>query len=161
MSPTLEGSPGNGTVRVGIVMSRFNEFVTGKLLDGVEACLDHHGCGADQRIVVKVPGAWEVPLAVKKLLDTRRVDTIIALGALIRGETPHFEYLAGQVAHSLGQLGVESGIPTIFGILTTNDVEQALARAGDKTDNKGWEAALTALEMVDLFRRLDRDAERG
>ncbi len=148
----LEGSG----VRMALVVSRFNGFVTSKLLAGAEECLELHGCVARQRTVVPVPGAWEIPQVAKKLARTGQFDAILALGALIRGETPHFDYLAAQVARGLAELGLDSGVPTIFGVLTTDTVEQAVARAGAKSANKGWEAALSALEMVNLFRELDR-----
>ncbi len=141
-------------IRVALVVSRFNDFVTEKLLDGAERCLDRHGCTAERRKVVRVPGAWEIPQAAKKLALGGGFDAIIGLGALIRGETPHFDVLAAEVARGLGQVGLDSGVPTIFGVLTTNTVEQALARAGTKSGNKGWEAALAALEMAGVFRDL-------
>jgi 6,7-dimethyl-8-ribityllumazine synthase len=153
---TREGRLDGTGIRVALVVSRFNDLVTAKLLTGAEDCLERHGCTADGRTVVRVPGAWELPLAAKKLAAGGGFDAIVALGALIRGETPHFEYLAAQVARSLAQIGLETGVPTIFGVLTTDTIDQAMARAGAKTGNKGWEAALSALEMVNLFRDLER-----
>ncbi len=146
----LDGS----RIRVALVVSRFNDLVTEKLLEGAERCLERHGCTAERRKVVRVPGAWEIPQAAKMLARGGEFDAIIGLGALIRGETPHFDVLAAEVARGLGQVGLDSGVPTIFGVLTTNTVEQALARAGAKSGNKGWEAALAALEMAGLFRDL-------
>jgi 6,7-dimethyl-8-ribityllumazine synthase len=153
---TREGLLDGTGIRVALVVSRFNDMVTAKLLSGAEDCLERHGCKADCRTVVRVPGAWELPLAAKKLATGGGVDAIVALGALIRGETPHFDYLAAQVARGLAQIGLDSGIPTIFGVLTTDTIDQAVSRAGAKTGNKGWEAALSALEMVNLFRDLER-----
>ena len=153
---TREGYLDGAGIRVALVVSRFNDVVTAKLLSGAEDCLERHGCKADCRTVVRVPGAWELPLAAKKLAAGGGFDAIVALGALIRGETPHFDYLAAQVARGLAQTGLDSGIPTIFGVLTTDTTDQAVARAGAKTGNKGWEAALSALEMVNLFRDLER-----
>ena len=147
----LDGSE----MRVALVVSRFNELVTDKLLAGAERCLDDHGCMADRRRVVRVPGAWEIPQAAKRLAGQGGLDAIIGLGALIRGETPHFDVLAAEVARGLGQVGLDSGIPTIFGVLTTNTAEQALARSGTGPGNKGREAVLAALEMASLFRDLD------
>lgn len=144
--PRLDGS----RIRVALVVSRFNESVTEKLLDGAVRCLDRHGCGEKRRTVVRVPGAWEIPFAAKAVSAQGRYDVIIGLGALIRGETPHFDVLAAEVARGLGQVGLDSGIPTIFGVLTTDTVEQAQARSGAGSDNKGWEAALAALEMANL-----------
>ena len=143
----LDGS----RIRVALVVSRFNDSVTDKLLDGAEHCLERHGCTAERRKVVRVPGAWEIPQAAKRLAREGGFDVIIGLGALIRGETPHFDVLAAEVARGLGQVGLDSGIPTIFGVLTTDTVEQALARAGTNSRNKGSEAALAALEMAGLF----------
>jgi 6,7-dimethyl-8-ribityllumazine synthase len=153
---TREGLLDGSGIKVALVVSRFNDVVTAKLLSGAEDCLERHGCKADGRTVVRVPGAWELPLAAKKLAAGGGFDAIVALGALIRGETPHFDYLAAQVARGLAQIGLDSGIPTIFGVLTTDTTDQAVARAGAKTGNKGWEAALSALEMVNLFRDLER-----
>ena len=153
MTP-VEPSPDGSRIRVALVVSRFNDFVTEKLLDGAERCLERHGCTAERRKVVRVPGAWEIPQAAKRLAREGGFDAIIGLGALIRGETPHFDILAAEVARGLGQVGLDSGVPTIFGVLTTNTVEQALARAGAKSGNKGWEAALAALEMAELLRDL-------
>jgi 6,7-dimethyl-8-ribityllumazine synthase len=153
---TREGRLDGTGIRMALVVSRFNDLVTAKLLSGAEDCLERHGCTAEDRTVVRVPGAWELPLAAKKLAALGGFDAIVALGALIRGETPHFDYLAAQVARSLAQIGLETGIPTIFGVLTTDTIDQAMSRAGAKTGNKGWEAALSALEMVNLFRDLER-----
>ena len=153
MIPGQTGFDGSG-MRMALVVSRFNEPITDKLLTGAESCLDEHGCASGNRRVVRVPGAWEIPLAVKRLAELGGVDAIIALGALIRGETAHFDYLAQQVARGLGQVALETGIPVIFGVLTTESVEQALARAGGGHGHKGQEAALAALEMAQLFREL-------
>lgn len=155
MPQTLEGGLDAGDLRVAIVVSRFNDFVTGKLLAGAEACLERHGCSAERRVVVRVPGAWELPLAARKLIECDRADAVIALGALIRGDTPHFEYIAGQTAAGLASLAADRGVPVAFGVLTTENAEQATDRAGGKHGNKGWEAALAALEMANLYRMLD------
>lgn len=153
---TREGRLDGSGIRVALVVSRFNDFITAKLLSGAEDCLERHGCPAEQRMVVRVPGAWEIAQAAKRIAERGGFDAIVGLGALVRGETPHFEYLAPQVARGLAQIGLDFGIPTIFGVLTTDTVDQAVARAGAKTGNKGWEAALSALEMVNLFRELER-----
>lgn len=154
MGRSLEGNLDAGGVRVALVVSRFNEFITDRLLEGAEGCLERHGCAAATRTVVRVPGAWEIPQAAKKLADAAKHDAIVGLGALIRGETPHFDVLAAEVARGLGQVALESGIPVIFGVLTTDTVEQAIARSGGRSGNKGCEAALAALEMVQLYRHL-------
>ena len=156
MSETLQGQLEGKDVRVALIVSRFNELITGRLLAGAEDCLERHGCPDKNRTVVRVPGSWELPLAANRLAKTKRFDAIVALGALVRGETPHFDFLAAQVARGMAEVGMSSGIPVIFGVLTTETVEQALDRAGAKTGNKGWDAAMSALEMVNLFRGLDR-----
>jgi len=154
MTRTLEGTLDAAGIRIALVVSRFNGFVTTRLLEGAEDCLERHGCSADQRTVVRVPGSWEIPLAARPLAQSGNYDAIVALGALIRGETPHFDLLAAQVTRGLAQVGVDSGLPVIFGVLTTDTVEQAVDRAGAKAGNKGWEAALSAIEMVNLYRRM-------
>jgi 6,7-dimethyl-8-ribityllumazine synthase len=143
-------------VRVALVVSRFNELVTSRLLSGAQDCLERHGCPESNRTVVRVPGSWELPLVANRLAASKRFDAIVALGALIRGETPHFDYLAAQVARGMAEVGMNSGIPVIFGVLTTDTVDQALDRAGAKSGNKGWDAALSAIEMANLFRALDQ-----
>lgn len=139
-------------MRFAIVVSRCNDFLCSRLLAGAEDCLERHGAGPQSRTVVRVPGSWELPLAVRKLASTGRYDAVVALGALIRGETPHFDVLCAEVARGLGQVALDSGIPVTFGVLTTDTVEQAMERAGAKSGNKGWDAALAAVEMASLFR---------
>jgi 6,7-dimethyl-8-ribityllumazine synthase len=155
MSPTVEGRLDGGAVRIALVVARVNEFVTARLLAGAEDCLERHGCSADRRTIVRVPGSWEIPLVAKKLASAGAHDAVIGLGALVRGETPHFDYLAAQVARGLADVALAASIPVVFGVLTTDTLEQAIDRAGAKAGNKGWDAALSALEMVDLYRRLD------
>ena len=140
--------------RVGIVVSRFNELVTKQLLEGARDGLLRHAVKDDDITVAWVPGAWEIPAAASRMLDTGKFDAVIALGCVIRGATPHFDYVAGGVATGLAQLGARSGMPVIFGVLTTDTIDQALERAGTKSGNKGWDAALAALEMADLFEQL-------
>jgi len=140
--------------QVAIVVSRFNESVTTRLVEGAIDALTRHG-GARERIdVVWVPGAWELPAAVRVLLASERYDAIVALGAVIRGETPHFDFVAGEAARGLAEAGADFDVPIGFGLLTTDTMEQAEERAGGTHGNKGWDAALAALEMVDLFGRL-------
>ena len=139
-------------LRIVLIVSRFNEDVTRRLLDGALRCLDRCGGSGDDRRVVHVPGAWELQVAAHWLAQRGDPDAIVALGALIRGETPHFDVLADQVARGLGRVTLDTSIPVIFGVLTTNDMDQAMARAGDGADNKGWEAALAAVEMARLRR---------
>jgi 6,7-dimethyl-8-ribityllumazine synthase len=134
------------------VCARFNNLVTDRLLAGALDALKGHG--AVDIEVVKVPGSWELPLAAKTIAERKRPDAIIALGAVIRGDTPHFDYVAGQAASGLMAVQLETGIPVAFGVLTTNTIEQAVDRAGGKDGNKGYDAAITAIEMADQIRRL-------
>lgn len=150
----LEGKLDAKGIRVALVVSRFNEIITGRLLDGAQDCLRRHGAAADAAQVVWVPGSWELPQVAGKIAAAGKVDAIVALSALVRGETPHFDFLAAEVAKGLAAVAQTSGLPVIFGVLTTDTIEQALDRAGAKSGNKGWDAALSAIEMVDLFRRL-------
>jgi 6,7-dimethyl-8-ribityllumazine synthase len=150
----IEGKLDAKDLRVTLVVSRFNEIITGRLLAGAQDCLRRHGADDDAVRVVWVPGSWELPQAAQKIAALGKVDAIVALSALVRGETPHFHFLAAEVSKGLAAVAHDSGLPVIFGVLTTDTVEQALDRAGAKSGNKGWEAALSAIEMVDLFRRL-------
>ena len=154
MTQVIEGTIDGQGLEVALVVSRFNEPVTSRLLQGAEDCLERHGCSSEHRTVFRVPGSWELPQAARKAVSMGQYDAVIALGALIRGETPHFDVLAAAVSHSLAQLGTESGVPVIFGVLTTDTAEQALDRAGAKKGNKGWDAALAAVEMVSLYRHM-------
>jgi 6,7-dimethyl-8-ribityllumazine synthase len=141
--------------RIGIIIARFNELVTKSLLQGALEGLERFGISPGNITIVWVPGSFEIPLAAKKLALTGQVDAIVCLGAVIRGATPHFEYVSSQVAAGIAQVGLETNIPAIFGVLTTDTIEQALERAGTKAGNKGWEAVQNALEMVDLFRQMN------
>jgi 6,7-dimethyl-8-ribityllumazine synthase len=155
----FSGTPRGAGRRVAVVASRFNESVTKKLVDGALAALTKHGVAADDIDVVWVPGAWELPAAARVLLASERYDALVALGAVIRGETPHFDYVAGESARGLADVTAESGVPLGFGLLTTESLEQALARAGGTHGNKGADAALAALEMADLFDQLQAGNE--
>jgi 6,7-dimethyl-8-ribityllumazine synthase len=150
-----QGKLSGDGLRVGVVISRFNELITKRLLEGAHDCLVRHGVADDDVEVAWVPGAWEIPAGLSRLAATGRFDALIALGAVIRGATPHFEYVSSGVASGVAAVGAESGLPVIFGVLTTDDVEQALERAGTKAGNKGWEAALAAIEMANLFTALE------
>jgi 6,7-dimethyl-8-ribityllumazine synthase len=154
MTQTLEGSLDASGVRVALIVSRFNEVITSRLLQGAEDCFDRHGGSPEDRTVYRVPGSWEIPQAAGKAVKSGKYDAVVTLGALIRGETPHFDHLAGAVTRGLTRLSMESEIPVIYGILTTDSVEQAIDRAGAKMGNKGWAAAQSALEMVGLYRRM-------
>ena len=145
-----------GEGRIGIVVSRFNESITRQLLAGARDCLVRHGMPEDNIEALWVPGAWEIPVAVRALARSGRFAAVIALGAVIRGATPHFDYVAGGVASGVGNVALDTGVPTIFGVLTTDTIEQAVERAGTKAGNKGWDAALAALEMVDVLGQVER-----
>ena len=149
------GVPRGAGRRFAVVGSRFNSEITKRLVDGAVDCLARHGAAFEDVDVVWVPGAWELPVAVERLLATDRYDGIVAVGAVIRGETPHFEYIASEAARGLAALQREFNVPIGFGVLTTDTDEQAEARAGGAHGNKGWDAALAALEMADLLERLD------
>src|SRR5438067_13291685 len=151
----FSGSPSGNGRRFAVVASRFNETVTQKLVDGALDALVRHGAAADNVDVVWVPGAWELPAAVRRLLASERYDALVAVGAVIRGDTPHFDYVAGEASRGLATASVDFDTPIGFGLLTCDNDEQAQARAGGAHGNKGWDAALAALEMADLFARLD------
>jgi 6,7-dimethyl-8-ribityllumazine synthase len=137
--------------KFGIVVSRFNEFITGKLLAGALDCLQRHGVVEKDVDVLWVPGAYEIPLAALKAAESGRYDAVVCLGAVIRGQTPHFDYIAAESAKGVAHVGMATKVPTIYGIITTETVEQAIDRAGTRTGNKGADAALAAIEMVNLF----------
>jgi 6,7-dimethyl-8-ribityllumazine synthase len=141
--------------RFGIVASRFNHFIVDRLVEGAIDALVRHGAQTQNLTLVRVPGAWELPLIARRLAGSEKLDAIIALGAVIRGATPHFDYVAGEAAGGLAAAGQASAVPIVFGVLTTETIEQAIERAGTKAGNKGWDAAVTAVEMVALARALD------
>ena len=152
---TIEGNYNNGSASYGIVVARFNSFIVDRLLDGALDTLKKHGVQERDITIVKVPGAYELPLAVKKMAMTETFDAVIALGAVIRGGTPHFEYVAGECVKGLNQVSLDYTIPVAFGVLTVDTIEQAIERAGTKAGNKGSEAAITAVEMLSLLRQLE------
>lgn len=141
-------------LRFGVVVARFNESITEKLLDGALSSLRKAGADEDDIVVERVPGSWELPLAAQALANDDRYDAVICLGAVIRGDTPHFDYVAGECARGLQRVQLDTGVPVVFGVLTTDDVAQAEERTGGKHGNKGSDAALTAIEMALLMRRL-------
>ncbi len=151
---TLEGNLNASGLNFAIVASRFNEYITQKLIDGAIDCLLRHGSSDQNITVVKVPGAFEIPLIADKLASAKKYDSIICLGAVIRGATPHFDYVAGNTSSGIAQTSLKYSIPVAFGILTTDTIEQAIERAGTKSGNKGWDAALTAIEMTNLMKQL-------
>lgn len=151
---TIEGDLYPGAARIGIAVTRFNAFITESLLDGALDTLRRSGVGAEQVTVVRVPGCYELPLVVNRLAGSGDYDAVIALGCVIRGATPHFDYVAGEASRGIGQAALRHDLPVTFGVLTTETIEQALERAGTKAGNKGADAAQSALEMVSLLRRL-------
>ena len=153
---TFEGSLDATGLRIGIVAARFNDFIVERLLSGAVDALQKHGASGADIEIVRVPGAFEMPLAVKKLAASRRYDAIIALGCVIRGATPHFDYVAGEASRGIGQAGLAHDIPVGFGLLTVDTIEQAIERAGTKAGNKGADAAMSAIEMATLLRQLER-----
>jgi 6,7-dimethyl-8-ribityllumazine synthase len=151
----IEGDLLARDLRFAFVAARFNDFVVEPLIRGAVDALKRHGVSEKQIEIVRVPGAFDIPIAARKLSLSRRYDALIALGAVVRGQTPHFDYVAGECASGLARIALESGVPIAFGVLTTDTMEQAVDRAGGKAGNKGADAALAAIEMANLLRRLD------
>lgn len=154
MAKIMEGRLSAEGMRFALVVSRFNDFICSRLVDGALDALKRHGAKEDTIPVVKVPGAFELPLAAKKIALTGDYDAVICLGAVIRGATPHFDYVAAEVSKGIANVSLETNLPIIFGVLTTENIEQAIERAGSKSGNKGYEAAMAAMEMVNLFKEL-------
>ena len=150
----VEGMLDAKGLRLGIVASRFNEFITDKLISGALDCWRRHGGNETDVTIVWVPGAWEIPAASRRLAQAETCDAIVCVGAVIRGGTPHFEYVASESAKGIAHVGLESAIPVIYGILTTDTIEQAIERAGTKAGNKGWSATLAAIEMTNLYKSM-------
>jgi 6,7-dimethyl-8-ribityllumazine synthase len=151
---TLEGKLNAQGLRFGIVVSRFNEFITGRLLSGAIDSLIRHGADESNITVAWVPGTFEIPIVAQKFAASGRFDAVVCLGALIRGATPHFDYLAAEVTKGIAQIGLQTGVPTVFGVITTDNIEQAVERAGTKSGNKGFDAATTAIEMANILRQI-------
>ena len=150
----LEGKLAGEGLKIALVVSRFNSFITERLVEGALDCLRRHGVAETGLTMVRVPGAWEIPLVAKRLAQGKAHDAVICLGAVIRGSTPHFDYVAAEVSKGIAQVSLESGIPILFGVLTTDTLEQAVERAGSKSGNKGYAAAEAALEMVNLLKAM-------
>lgn len=155
MYTPIQGDLKAGGYRYGIVASRFNDVITRRLIDGAIDCLTRHGANNEQIQVLLCPGSFEIPMVARKMVDSGRYDGIICIGAVIRGSTPHFDYIAAEVTKGIANLSMESRIPIAFGVLTTDTTEQALERAGLKLGNKGWEAAQTVMEMLNLYAAID------
>jgi 6,7-dimethyl-8-ribityllumazine synthase len=154
MPKIFEGKISAEGFRFAIVVSRFNDFISSKLLEGAMDALKRHGVDERKVSIIKVPGSFEIPSAAKRLAKSDKHDAIICLGAVIRGATPHFDFIAAEVAKGVASVALESDIPVTFGVLTTDNLEQAIERAGSKVGNKGWDAAVSAMEMVNLFSQL-------
>ncbi len=155
MPKIMEGKLSAAGFRFAVIVSRFNDFVSSRLVEGALDALQRHGATEEQILVAKVPGAFEIPLMAKKLAQSGNHDAVICTGAVIRGATPHFEYVAAEVSKGIATVALESNVPISFGVLTTDNLEQAIERAGSKSGNKGFEAAMAAVEMVNLFKELD------
>lgn len=149
-----EGQLNGENLKIAIVVSRFNSFITGRLLDGAQDGLLRHGVEEDDINVFWVPGAWEIPAVAANLAGSRSFDAVICLGAVIRGDTPHFDFVASENAKGIAQAGMNSQVPVVYGVVTTDTVEQAIDRAGTKNGNKGFEAAMTAIELVNLYEQM-------
>lgn len=150
----IEGRLAGEGLKIALVVSRFNSFITERLLEGALDCLRRHGVADSGLTMVRVPGAWEIPLVAQKLAKAKAHDAVICLGAVIRGSTPHFDYVAAEVSKGIAHVSLESGVPILFGVLTTDTLEQAVERAGSKSGNKGYAAAESALEMINLLKDL-------
>jgi len=152
MGKRFEGMLVGKGLKFGLVLSRFNEFITKKLLEGAQDALLRHGVSEEDIETAWVPGSFEIPLVAKKLAETKRYDAVICLGTVIRGGTPHFEYIAAEVTKGIAKVGLESGLPVIYGVITADTLEQAIERAGTKEGNKGFDAAVAAIEMANLVK---------
>ena len=154
MPKYIEGKLDAGGLRFGIIVGRFNSFISERLLEGALDALTRHGAADKGIVVARVPGAFEIPLAAQKMAGTGKYDAIICLGAVIRGSTPHFDYVASEVSKGIAHVSLATGVPVAFGVLTTDTIEQAVERAGTKAGNKGFDAAMTAIETANLFKGL-------
>ena len=152
MSKVYEGMLQGKGLKLAIVIARFNEFITGKLLDGAQDAMKRHGVGESDVDIAWAPGSFEIPLVAKKLAETKKYDAVICLGAVIRGATPHFEYVANEVSKGIAKVGLDAGIPVTYGIITADNLEQAIERAGTKAGNRGFDAAVNAIEMANLLK---------
>ena len=157
MFTPIQGDLKAGSFKFGIVASRFNDIITRRLIDGAIDCLTRHGATDEQMDVLLCPGSFELPMVARKMVDSGKYDGIICIGAVIRGSTPHFDYIAAEVTKGIANLSMESRVPIAFGVLTTDTTEQALERAGLKHGTKGWEAAQTVMEMLNLFAAIDKN----
>ncbi len=160
MATIIEGNLSAASCRFALVVSRFNDFVTHRLRDGALDCLHQHGVADNAIDIIFCPGAFEIPATAQLLSSSSKYDAIICLGCIIRGATPHFDYVASAVSTGIARIALASPIPIIFGVLTTNTLEQAIERAGSKSGNKGWDAALAAIEMVNLYKKISVQSKK-
>lgn len=151
---TIEGNLNAQNKRFAIIVSRFNSFISEQLLQGATDCLLRHGAGAHDITVVRVPGSYEIPLAAARAAQSKKYDAVLCLGVLVRGATPHFDHIAGFVSKAIGEISLTTGVPAIFGVVTADNLEQAIERAGTKAGNKGWDAALAGIEMANVLPQL-------
>lgn len=154
MKKVIEGHLIGTGLKVAIIVARFNEFINSKLLSGAEDALKRHGVQEEDVTIYWVPGAFEIPLTAQKLAEKGEYDAVITLGSVIRGATPHFDYVSSEVAKGVAHAGMQTGVPVIFGVLTTDSIEQAIERAGTKAGNKGYDSAMTAIELANLYREI-------
>jgi 6,7-dimethyl-8-ribityllumazine synthase len=154
MSTIFEGDLQGKDLKIGLVVARFNEFITGKLLSGAKDALTRHGVVEDDIDTAWVPGSFEIPIVAQKMANSKKYDAVICLGAVIRGATPHFEYIAAEVSKGVAKVGLDTGVPVMFGVITADTLEQAIERAGTKSGNKGFDAAVGAIEMANLLRNI-------
>ena len=154
MGKTFEGALLGKGLKIGIVVSRFNEFITKRLIEGAEDALQRHEVSGEDIDIAWAPGSFEVPLVARKMADTKRYDAVICLGAVIRGGTPHFEYIASQITRDTSRVALDTGLPVIYGVITADTLEEAIERAGTKMGNKGFQAAMTAIEMANLVKNV-------
>jgi len=156
MPKTFQGKIIGKDKKFGVVISRFNEFISSKLLGGALDCFQRHEVADDAVDIFWVPGSFEIPLTALKLAESKKYDAVVCLGAVIRGATPHFEYISAEVTKGIAQVNMQTGVPTIFGVITADTLEQAIERAGTKAGNKGWDAAMSAMEMVNLLQNIEQ-----
>ncbi len=154
MAKIIQGDLSGKGLKLGIGAARFNDFITSRLLDGALDALQRHGVAEGDIEIVRVPGSYEIPLAAKMMAQTKKYSAVICLGAVIRGATPHFEYVSAEVSKGVAAVSLETGLPVIFGVLTTDTIEQAIERAGTKSGNKGWDAAISAIEMANVVKQM-------
>lgn len=154
MAKIIQGDLSGKGLKIGIVAARFNDFITSRLVDGALDGLQRHGVADADIEIVRVPGSYEIPLAARVLAQSKKYNAVICLGAVIRGATPHFEYVSAEVSKGVASVSMETGLPVIFGVLTTDTIEQAIERAGTKGGNKGWDAALSAIEMANVMKQM-------